>query len=244
MVSESTERWLWDTKFPDECKQLPINYLEPEEKILAQKCINKEDLTDEEKSKIKKLLQNYRPYFEEYNSTKVVENIESNLNIIKTENELLRLLHDPNRYRIDMNYWINGVKYLLQLRIKPVTDKQYIDTLGTQMGLFKDLKRDEKKLIAKAEMEQPMSPEETKMYQALMDKINEKVYNFEYNVQMVNEFLADRVEFVNTELSSFEERLAFWKEVDINTKTALFSEVRGRLRLSDTFKEELFPPVR
>lgn len=244
MVSDSTEKWLWDKKFPDECQQLPLDYLETEEKALAEKCINKEDLTETEKSQIKQLLYNYRPFFKKYNSDKAVESIENNLNVIKTENELLRLLHDPNRYRIDMNYWLNGVKYVLQLRIKPITEKQHIDTLGTQLGLFKDLKQDEKKLIAKAETQQPMSAEETKMYQALMDKINEKVYNYEYNVQIINEFLASRVEFVNTELNSFEERLSFWKEIDLNTKTALFTEVRGRLRLSDTFQDELFPPVR
>lgn len=242
--NDAIENFLWDTKFPDECQQLPLDYLDNNTQILIKKCIAKEDLTDEEKNNIREVLASYRPYFEEYNTTKIEENIEAGSKIIKTENELLRLLHDKNRYRIDMNYWINGEKYILQLRIKPFTDKQYIDTIGTQMGLFRDLNKEEKKLVAKAESNQPMTKEEANMYKSLMDKINDKIYDMEYNVKVVNEFLADRVEFINSELTSFESKLEFWKELDLNTKTALFHEVRGRLRLNDTFEEELFPAVR
>lgn len=244
MVSEVTEKRLWEVKFPDECKQLPLDYLEDDEKILAEKCMNREELTEEEKKKLKKLLQSYRPYFKDYNGDAVEKNIESSKKVIKTQSELLRLVHDESRYRIDMNYYLNGEKYLLQMKIKPYTDKQYLEGVGTQVGLFRDLPVDERKLISKAEAKQPMTHEETKMYNALMDKLNDKVYTMEFNLKIINEFLADRLTFIDDENTTFEERLKFWEEIDINTKTSLFHEVRGRLRLTDTFEEDLFPSIR
>lgn len=245
MISEKTEKFLWDTKFPDECSQLPFKYLEENEKAIVKRCIDKEELTDEEKSDIKQLLYAYRPYFKDYNSNVAEKNIDSTNKVIKTQSELLHLVHDPSRYRIDMNYFINGEKYLLQMRIKPFTDKQYLEGVGSQVGLFKDLNKEEKKILSKAEAKQVMSPEEAKMHKALMDKINEKIYDVEYNLQIINEFLADRLEFIDDDKElSFEEKTKFWEQIDINTKTSLFHEVRGRLQLNETFKEDLFPPVR
>ena len=82
------------------------------------------------------------------------------------------------------------------------------------------------------------------MYQALSDKIMEKAYDFDNSLDMINEFLADRIEFINDTEKTFEENLDFWRQIDLNAKTSLFHEVRGRLKLTDTFQEELFPPVR
>lgn len=244
MVSEKTEAFLWSTKFPDECKQLPYDYLEKEEQEVVDKCIQHEELTDEEKSHLKLILKRYRQYFKDYNVEKAEKNYDAQINVIKTQSQLLELIHDKDRYRIDMNYWINGEKFLFQMRIKPYTDKQYLEGVGTQMGLFRDLGKEERKLIAKAETGQPMSPEESKMHRALMDKLNDKIYSEDFSIRMINEFLADRMEFVEDTGLKFEEKLSFWKEIDLNTKTALFHEVRGRLHLNDTFEEELFPPVR
>jgi len=244
MVSESIEQHIWQTKFPNECKQLPTDYLTEYERNLAEKCVKHEKLTEEEKTEIKKLLNDYRPFFKEYNAEYVEKNIEKANNIVRTQSQLLELIHDENRYRIDMNYYINGEKYLLQMKIKPYTDKQYIEGLGTQMGLFRDLNEHEKKIMAKGELKQKMSPEEMKMYKAVNDKITEKLNSAEFNVKLLNEFLADRLCFVDDENTTFEENVAFWKQIDLNEKTALFHEVRGRLHMADTFEEDLFPPVR
>lgn len=241
MVSEQTEKFLWETKFPTECEHLPYDYLTPDEQEVVTKCKNHETLTDQEQAHIKQLLYNYRPFFKEYDTEKLEENMDNTQNIVKTQSQLLEIIHDKSRYRIDMNYYLNGQKYLLQMRIKPYTDKQYLEGVGTQMGLFRDLNKEERKLIAKAETQQPMSSEESKMYKALLDKLNDKAYDLDNNVQVINEFLADRIEFINDTEKTFEENLKFWREIDLNAKTSLFHEVRGRLKLTDTFEEDLFP---
>lgn len=244
MVSEKTEKFLWDTKYPRECKKLPYEYLEDDEKELVDKCINKEELNQTEKKSILSLLKDYRGFFKEYDIDKLEESMETSDKIVKTQSELLRLIHDKDRYRIDMNYWINGEKYLLQMRIKPFTDKQYLEAQENQFGIFNDLTMQERKLVSKAEAKQQMSPEETKMYKSIMDKIEKKAEDEEFLIQMVNEFLSDRIEFVDDPETSFENNLKFWAEVDLGTRVSLFHEVRGRLQLNETFREELFPAVR
>ncbi|MBQ9024749.1 MAG: hypothetical protein IJ104_00005, partial [Methanobrevibacter sp.] len=183
MVSEKTEKFLWDTKYPRECKKLPYEYLEDDEKQLVDKCIDKEDLTEEERKSILGLLKDYRGFFDEYDADKIEKTMEKSENIVKTQSQLLALIHDKNCYRIDMNYWINGEKYLLQMRIKPFTDKQYLEAQENQFGIFDDLSKTERKVMGKAEAKQPLSPEETKMYQSIMDKINEKVEDEEFLIQ-------------------------------------------------------------
>lgn len=244
MVSEKTQKFLWDTKYPRECKKLPYEYLEDDEKELVDKCIAKEDLTEEEQKNILGLLKDYRSFFDEYDADKIEKTMEKSENIVKTQSQLLALIHDKNRYRIDMNYWINGEKYLLQMRIKPFTDKQYLEAQENQFGIFDDLNKEERKLVSKAEAQQPMSPEESKMYKSVMDKIQEKTEDEEFLIQMVNEFLADRIEFVDDPQTSFEDNIKFWQEVDLGTRVSLFHELRGRLQLNETFKEDLFPAVR
>ncbi|MDO5849313.1 MAG: hypothetical protein Q4P18_07245 [Methanobrevibacter sp.] len=244
MISPATEKYLWDSKFPEECKLLPYDYLEFTEQELVDKCIAKEELSEDEKAMLKLLLNRYRKHFKEYNLSKAEESVEQANKIINTQSQLLEIIHDKSRYRIDMYYWLNGERYLLQMRIKPYTEKQYIEGASTQMGLFKDLDINEKKVMAKAEMGQTLSPEEVQMIKALNDKLNEKLGTAEYNLQVLNEFLADRIEFIGDEETTFEENLLFWKQVDLNTKASLFHEVRGRLKLTDTFQEDLFPAVR
>ena len=56
------------TRFPEECKRLPLGYLEPSEKELAEKCINHEEFTEEEVEELRELLARYREYFTKYDS--------------------------------------------------------------------------------------------------------------------------------------------------------------------------------
>ena len=95
------------TRFPEECKRLPFEYLEESEKTLANKCINQEPLTPEELTNLKKLLADYRPFLKKYDPIKIEENLKENVRTIKSSRELLRLLDDPNRYRFDMHYKLN-----------------------------------------------------------------------------------------------------------------------------------------
>lgn len=243
MSNENIDKHMLKTRFPLECERLPWEYLEENEKILAEKCINHEELTSEELADLKLLLNNYRPFLKKYDIKQAEENIETTDNIIRTQSQLLELLHDEKRYRIDMNYWMNGKKYLLKFKVKPFTDKQYLEGIGSQLGIFRDLNKNEKILINKANNNEPLSPEEEKMHQSIIDKINEKLEDDESQMELMNKFLADRLDFIDDEKLSFEEKLEFWETIELTYRVSLFNRVKGILQFNDTFEEELFPPV-
>lgn len=244
MSNEHIDKHMLKTRFPYECERLPWEYLEEHEKILAEKCINHETFTPEELAELKLLLKNYRPFLKKYDVKQAEENIQTTDNIIKTQSQLLELLHDGKRYRVDMNYWLNGEKYLLQLKIRPFTDKQYLEGIGSQLGVFRDLNKNEKMLINKANNNEPLSPEEEKMHQSILDKINEKLEDNDAQIDLLTKFLADRLDFIDDEELSFEEKYKFWDTIELTYRVSLFNKVKSILNLNDTFEEELFPSVR
>ena len=81
---DAKDKYALQNIFPEECKRLPLGYLEDDEKRLAEKCINMEEFTDEELEKLQKLLDEYREFFSKYDSVELEENIEKNITIIKS----------------------------------------------------------------------------------------------------------------------------------------------------------------
>lgn len=233
-----------EVRFPEECKRLPLDYLRPSDRELAEKCINKEELTEEEVSDLKKLLADYRGLLKKYDVVKVEENIKDNLKIIKTSNELLRLLNDPNRYRIDMIYHIEGQRCLLQLKLKQIPDSDYINLLDAQTRIFKKLNNSEKKVYGKLSRGEVLSEEETNMKKQIQDKIDEITFNYEDNAQQFTEILAKVVDFVDDPEKSYPEKLTFWKSMDLGARILLFTKVKEKLNIGMDIEEDLFPPVR
>lgn len=230
------------TRFPEECKRLPYEYLEPNEKELVDKCINHEEFTEDELSSLKELLARYRPHFNDYDAVSIEKNLDDNLRIIKTSDELLRLLNDPNRFRIDMNYHIGDETFRLKLKIKQLPDSDYIRLLDTQTRVFRDLNDTEKRVYAKAANGgNNLSPEETNMMKHIQDKINEKVMDYEGNAQDITEILARIVDFVDDPEKPYNEKLEFWKQIDLPTRILLFNKIKEKLNISDKTEEELFP---
>lgn len=244
MEAKARDEFLLKTRFPEECKRLPLDYLRPNDKELAEKCINKEELTEDEISDLKKLLADYRGYFKEYDVIKVEENLKDNLKIIKTSDDLLRLLNDPNRYRIDMIYNIAGQRCLLQLKLKQIPDSDYISLLDAQTRIFKKLNNSEKKVYGKLSRGEQLSEEEANMQKQIQDKIDEITFNYEDNAQQFTDILAKVVDFVDDPEKPYPEKLAFWKSVDLGARILLFTKVKEKLNIGMDIEEDLFPPIR
>lgn len=240
---EAVDKQLFKSKYPSECEKLPFKYLEEDERILAIKCIEQDELSQKEQEGVKELLARYRPYMKDYDATTVEENLENNLNIIKTSDELLQLLNDPNRFRIDMNYKIGDKTFRLKLKIKQIPDSDYINLLDTQTKIFKDLTDSEKRVYAKASQGIQLSPEESKMQKHIQDIINEKTMDFNGNAKDITEILAKIVDFVDDPDKEFNEKLQFWKQIDLPTRILLFQKIQDKLNIGDKSLDELFPPV-
>ena len=231
------------TRFLEECKKLPLDYLRPADKELAEKCLNQEEFTEDELTKLKELLASYRPYFKEYDSEKVEKGLKENLRIIKTSDELLQLLNDPNRYRIDMVYTIAGQKCLLQLIVKQLPDSDYISLLDAQTRIFKELSKSEKRVYGKLSRKEPLTEEEANMQKAIQEKIDKISFDFEGNAKLFTEILAKIVDFVDDPEKPYKDKLAFWKNMDLGMRILLFDKVKEKLNIGLVLEEDLFPPV-
>lgn len=234
----------YQNRFPEECKRLPLEYLEENEKTLAQKCINQEELTNEEFTDLKKLLADYRPFLKRYDPIKIEENIKENVKTIKSSSELLRLLDNPNRYRFDMHQKINGELVRLQFRLKPVSDHDYIELLDVQTRIFKELDNNEKLAYSKLTNNQPISSEEEKMIQQIQDKIVEKFGDVDKNNDHIFDFLLNNVELIVTPSLSREEYEQFWKEMGLGVRALVYEKCKELLKIDEELEVDLFPSVR
>lgn len=231
------------TRFPEECKRLPLGYLEPSEKELAEKCINHEEFTEEEVEELRELLARYREYFTKYDSVDLEENLEANIKVIKSSTELLNILDDPNRYRFDMHVKLNGQIYRLEFRLKPLADNEYMDLLDAQTRVFRDLNKSEKMVFSKATNDVPLSPEEEKMMQSIQDKIVEKLGDVDKNNDVITEFLIDHVELVDDVDLNKTQRKKFWYKMDIGSRVLIYNKCKEIVRIDEDLEVDLFPDV-
>ena len=67
--------------------------------------------------------------------------------------------------------------------------------------------------------------------------------NNDSQIELITKFLADRLDFVNDEGLSFEDKINFWQSIELTYRISLFNKVRNILQFNDRFEEELFPPV-
>ena len=240
---DAKDKYALQNIFPEECKRLPLGYLESNEKELAEKCINGEDFTEEELEELQLLLEKYRAYFKEYDSVEVEKNIDKNIKIIKSSTELLNLLDDPNRYRFDMHVKINGELYRLEFRLKPLSDNEYLDLVDAQTRVFRDLNNSEKRIYNKATNGVALSSEEEKMMQSIQDKIVEKLGDIDNNNDVITTFLINHVELVDDEDLNKTARKEFWKKIDIGVRVLIYNKCKAIVRVDEDLEVDLFPDV-
>ncbi len=231
-------------RFPEECKRLPIDYLEENERELVEKCINKEQFTEDELNNLKKLLADYRPFLKRYDAVKIKENIEDNVTIIKSSKELLQLLDDPDRYRFDMHYKIKGQLLRLQFQITPVSDHEYTELLDYHARIFKNLDAEEKRIYAKLANEEKLTPEEQKLINHIQDKIIEIFGDVDKNNDKILNFLINHVELIMDNDLSITEREHFWKEMDLGSRALIYEKCKTILQIDHDLEVELFPAIR
>lgn len=231
-------------RFPEECKRLPLDYLDDDEKRIVEKCINQEEFTTEELTKLKQLLADYRPFLKRYDPIKIEENLEENVRTIKSSSELLRLLDNPNRYRFDMHCKLNGEIVRLQFRLKPVSDRDYITLLDVQSRIFRELDNNEKIAYSKLTNNQPLSSEEEKMIQHIQDKIVEKFGDVDKNNDHIFEFLMNNVELLTEPPLSHDEYEHLWKELGLGTRALVYEKCKELLKIDEDLEVDLFPSIK
>ncbi len=237
----SLEKDLYYTTFCKEAEQIPIDRLPVDEQLILLKCINHEEPTNEEFTKLKEILVRYREHLQKYKPQETLENAEQVIQIIKTEQELLDILDDPSRHRLLVHLPIDGKIYEMDFEVKQLDDSRAIQSLQVHLDLFKDYTDEEAQLYAKAQGGAKLTREE----QHIVDKINQEL-NDKANQQqdeIILTFLAHQLRLPNSS-QDYEKRKEFWKKFPFNAKYSVWMQIQDRLGLTEQANEKLFPNLK
>ncbi len=237
------DEFLLSTQYLEEAKQIPLEILEnDDEKGLITKCRMEAELSDDELEDLKQLLSKYRGALNKVNPAEIEENVTKTRRIIRSEKELLKLIDNQENYKLQMIYILpDGEEVILDLRVSPLTDSQAINEMQAHLNLFKELNTDERIVWSKAMSgQQIVTPEEKKLAEHVIKKYEETEYDMEAKADKMREFLARQVEFSETTLESYNQKLKFWNQIRIETIIDLYNKVRQILQLNEMKTEDLF----
>ena len=237
------DKHLYETQYFTECKQLPLDVLEEDELVIVEKCLNQEELTDDELTFLKKVLARYREPMKKLDIADTTENMEKVRKHIKSEKELLALIDEfEEDYTLSMVYKLrNGKEVILDLIVKPLTDSQAISEMQAHADLFKELKSDERIVWNKVmNGQQIYTEEERKLAEYIASKYEDIEYDMDHKIQGMREFLARQVEFENTSFNTYKQKLKFWNKIEVTTIIDLYNKVRTILHLDEEKVEDLF----
>ena len=242
-TQEFMDKHLLETQYLTECKNIPVEVLEANEVVLVEKCKNQEDLTKEELTDLKKILSRYRHAMNNTDIVNAEVNIDKVRKHIKSEKELLALIDEfEENYNLSMVYRLpNNEEVVLDLIVKPLTDSQAISEMQAHANLFKELKTNERVVWNKVMQGQTIyTEEEKKLAEHIANKYEEVEYDMENKIEGMREFLARQVEFENTSFKTYNQKLKFWKKIEVTTIVDLYNKVRNILHIDEQRTEELF----
>lgn len=232
------EKHLLKTQFPMECEELPFDELTDEEQSVVTKCINHEELNDDEFTLLKATLQRYREHIRKHKPKETLEAYEKTEQMILTEEDWLNIVDDKTSRMLKVNVPYNGKWYPMEFEILPLDDSRVVSTLQTHIELFKDYSREEIVTWNKAQQGQVVSPEEQQIVERMNREIEDK--NSEDRITSMNNFLAAQLRLPNS-TSDVDTRIEFWRKFPFITKSAIMIRVEDRLGLTDQNDEKLFP---
>ena len=232
------EKHLLKTQFPKECEELPFEDLTDEEKIVVTKCIDHEDLTDDEFALLKKTLQKYREYIHKYKPSETVESMGKTVEIINTEQELLDILDDEKNRFLKVHLSYNQKVYELDFEILPIDDSRIVDYMQMNIDLFRDYSEEEKRIFIEAQEGKEITREERAMVDKMTRELNAVAGQEKAN--MIDGFLASQLRLPESS-QDYSKRLEFWKKFPFLEKWAIVQRVEDRLGLTEKSNEKLFP---
>lgn len=237
---QSLEKDLYYTTFKKEAEQIPLERLQSDEQLVLLKCINGEEPTQEEFTKLKEILARYREYLQKYKPQETIDNAEQVIKIIKTEQELLNILDNPKRRRLLVHLPLDGEIYEMDFEILQLEDSKAIRSLQVHLDLFKDYTQEEAQLYAKAQTGAKLTREEQHIIDRINEELNEKAN--EQQDEIILTFLANQLRLPES-TDDYEKRKEFWKKFPFNAKFSVWSQVQDRLGLTEESNEKLFPTL-
>lgn len=236
------EREMLKTQFPLECEALPKENLTPEEQLVVDKCINHEQLSDDEFRLLKKTLQQYRKALHDQRPEETVSNAEKTIHVLESEAELLNILDDPKRKYLKVHLPVDGKIYELDFEILPITDSRAVNSVELQTDIFKNYDAEEIRIFSEAytNPDKHMTPQEEQIAREIEEKIVEKSNDYQ-SEQMIN-LLAYQLRLPKSS-DNLEERKNFWRKFPFTARVSVWLQIKERLGLNEETNELLFPDL-
>lgn len=236
MDAMEVEKKYYRSQFVEEAKQIPPEALTTEENNLRQKFIDGEELTDEEYEDVTALLQEFRDVLKKYQPKKTLDQLDENINIIKSAQDLINALEEDKTLTVD--FPIKGEIHRAVFDILPITDSRAVKSMEHHMALFKNFTPEEQQKIIQLNSKSKLSDREMKVKEKLEEKIMKRVTEEESD-KMVD-FLAHTLRLQGAE-QSLEERKAFWKKLHYGYRFRIFVKIEEKVGLVEDKRNKLFP---
>lgn len=237
--NKQIDKYLIETKFPAELKKIPKGELNEEEQVIADKILNKEEITDDEFQQIKKTINRWRKAINKYDIDEIEDAQEKTVQIIKTSQELIDIMDDDDNRKITCELTYFGKIYQMTFNVKPLNDSRALQALSLDLDLFKDYSARDKQVYAKSQTGQKLTPEEQKIVEAINESINNNVE--ENQEELITKFLARQLRLADETEDNYEQRVEFWQKFPLNQRVSTFLEVEKLLGLTEDDNYKLFP---
>ena len=236
--AEKMEKHLLKTQFPKECEELPFDKLDEDEQAVVTKCINHEELSDDEFSLLKMTLQKYREYIRKHKPSETVEAMEQTVQIIKTEKEFLDILDDETNKILRVHLTYQGNVYEFDFEILPIDNSRIVEYMDMNIDLFKDYGPEERELFTRSQEGGDLTPEELAIVEKMTKDLN--AIASEEKAKITDRFLASQLRLPES-TQDYNARVKFWQRFPFLEKWAIVTKVEDRLGLTEQHNEKLFP---
>lgn len=233
------EQDLLKTVWVEEAKNIPKEALSTTELDIVNKCIMKADMSKDEITYLKKILQQYRSAIEEYQPNEAIENYETIVTMINTEKELIDIF-DNNHNTLLVHLPFNGKTYGLEFTILPLTDSRAVQSIQAHVDIFQDYSTDKIQLFRDAQTGKQLTREQQLIVEKMNKEINEKAT--QNRMEIIDDLLVNQLRLPN---SSDDEKVRreFWSKFPFNAKVSVFAQIEDNLGLTEYSNEQLFPAL-
>ena len=221
-----------------ECQELPFDDLTPEEQSVVRKCIDHDDLSDDEFKLLKKTLQRYREAINTIKPSETLELLEETEEMILTEKDWLDIVDNKQNRMLRVNVPFNSKWYPMEFEILPLDDSRVVSTMQTHIDLFKGYSNEEISIWTRAQQGEKITNEEEQLISKMNKESEEK--SSQDRIASMNKFLAAQLRLPDS-TSDVDVRVEFWEKFPFITKAAIMQKVEDHLGLTNQSNEKLFP---
>lgn len=221
----------------DDARLIPQKSLTDEERLIVNSYLEGY-IAPEDMPKLQQLLQRYTPAIMEYEPDVVLENLESNVQLVEDEKAFLQMVDSFDTIQvIPFTMWVGDKEVRMKFDLYPLSDSKTLQDIAQNLSLFKDFTDDELITYSKIQSGEKLSREELAIRSSLEDRIQKATMKNQEKTMV--EYLSTQLKFHGKD-SSVENMRKIFEKLDTTYLYLLFNKVQECNHLSDMNVEKVF----